>query len=171
MSLDSLFAMTTFVIPFKLLGKTRLGDDDVARAMFRDVEAVCSTLGLVVLTDAPGGQGGAVAAALEGVAEGPVVIVNADVPCVTGDELRRLVDAAPAIVAARDGTTNAISLPHPRGFTPRYGHGSAKRFQEDLGAQVLDLPGLVDDVDTWDDLLRVADRVGPQTRRAMKARV
>ena len=139
--------------------------------MCRDVIAACGRLGDVVVADGPGGQGDAVAAALAHIPEGPVAIVNADVPCVAVAELEQLLAAAPAIVAARDGTTNAIALRNPDDFRPLYGRGSAKRFERALGAERLDLTGLVDDVDTWDDLLRVADRVGPHTRSALEVRV
>ncbi len=139
--------------------------------MCRDVIAACRALGDVSVADAPGGQGKAVVAGLETVHETPVAIVNADLPCVTTAELEVLVAAAPAIVPARDGTTNAIALADPSHFRPLYGRKSARRFERALGARTLDLPGLVDDVDTWDDLRRVADRVGPFTRRALKARV
>jgi 2-phospho-L-lactate guanylyltransferase (CobY/MobA/RfbA family) len=163
--------MPVFVVPYKPFGKTRLGDPELAEAMRRDVVAVCGRLGDVVVADAPGGQGGAVAAALAQIAEGPVAIVNADVPCVTVGELKELVAAAPAIVAARDGTTNAIALRDPDDFQLLYGRGSADRFEGALGAARLDLAGLGDDVDTWDDLMRVADRVGPHTRSALAVRV
>jgi len=133
--------------------------------MLDDVLAACSSLGPTIVADAPGGQGGAVETALATI-HGPVVIVNADVPCVTTDELQQLLAATPALVAAHDGTTNALALRHARDFRPLYGPGSAARF----GLSSLELPGLQDDVDTWDDLLRVADRVGPNTRRVMKVR-
>jgi 2-phospho-L-lactate guanylyltransferase (CobY/MobA/RfbA family) len=158
--------MPTFIVPFKREGKTRLGDPALAWAMYLDVKAACSPLGDVVLCDAPVGQGEAVAAALLGV-EGPVAIVNADVPSVTTTELEQLVAAAPALVAAADGTTNALALEDARNFRPFYGPGSAARF----GLPSLDLPGLRDDVDTWDDLQRIAERVGPNTRRALEVRV
>jgi 2-phospho-L-lactate guanylyltransferase (CobY/MobA/RfbA family) len=158
--------MPTFVIPFKRDGKTRLGDPEVAWAMFLDVEAACSPLGQVRLCDAPGGQGAAVAAALRDI-QGPVAVVNADVPCVTTAELEQLLAAAPALVAAHDGTTNALALTDARDFRPLYGPDSAERF----GLRRLDLPGLRDDVDTWDDLQRIADRVGPNTRHALAVRV
>jgi 2-phospho-L-lactate guanylyltransferase (CobY/MobA/RfbA family) len=163
--------MPVFVVPYKPFGKTRLGDPELAEAMCRDVVAVCGRLGDVVVADAPGGQGGAVAAALAQIPEGTVAIVNADVPCVTAGELKELVAAAPAIVAARDGTTNAIALRDPDDFRLLYGRGSADRFERALRAARLDLAGLVDDVDTWGDLLRVADRVGPHTRSALEVRV
>jgi 2-phospho-L-lactate guanylyltransferase (CobY/MobA/RfbA family) len=162
--------MPAFVVPYKPLGKTRLGDPELAEAMCRDVVAACRSLGDVNVADTPGGQAAAVAAGLEQIRKGPVAIVNADVPCVTTDELEELLASAPAIVAARDGTTNAIALEGPRDFRPLYGLGSARRFQRALGAQRLGLPGLVEDVDTWDDLMRVADRVGRHTRRALKVR-
>lgn len=157
--------MPTFVVPFKPEGKTRLGDPELAWAMFLDVKAACSPLGEVRLCDAPGGQAAAVAAVLVTV-HGPVAVVNGDVPCATTDELEELLESAPALVAAYDGTTNALALEDARDFRPRYGPGSAARF----GLRRLDLPGLRDDVDTWDDLVRIADRVGPNTRRALQVR-
>jgi 2-phospho-L-lactate guanylyltransferase (CobY/MobA/RfbA family) len=158
--------MSTFLVPFKRDGKTRLGDPALAWAMYLDVAAACAPLGEVVLCDAPGGQGEAVAAALAAL-EGPVAVVNADVPAATTAELEQLLAAAPALVAAADGTTNALALADARSFRPLYGPGSAARF----GLPALDLPGLRDDVDTWDDLLRIADRVGANTRRALEVRV
>ena len=161
--------MPTFVVPYRLNGKSRLGDPEIARAMLEDVCAACAPLGEVRVCDAPGGQGQALAAFLEDVS-GPVVIVNADVPCIRTDELETLVAAAPALVAAPDGTTNALSLTDARDFVPLYGADSAARYGSTLKARALDLAGLRDDVDTWDDLVRVGDRVGPSTRRQLKAR-
>jgi 2-phospho-L-lactate guanylyltransferase (CobY/MobA/RfbA family) len=156
--------MATFVIPFRINGKTRLGDGKLARAMLADVQAAA---GEALVVDAPGGQGAALAEALQGV-EGPVTIVNSDVPCVTPAELEELAAAAPALVAAEDGTTNALALRDARDFEPLYGEGSAARFQQQLGARRLELPGLRDDVDTWDDLERVRGRVGEHTRAYLR---
>jgi len=155
--------MATFVVPFKPDGKTRLGDPEMAWAMLLDVRSACEQVGEVRVCDAPGGQGAAVAATLVSL-EGPVAIVNADVPCVTAYELQDLLRAAPALVAARDGTTNALALADAREFQPLYGPGSAARF----GLKRLDLPGLREDVDTWEDLLRLAPHLGPNTRRALR---
>ena len=152
--------MATFVIPFHVNGKTRLGDRELAQAMLADVQDAARD---ALVVDRPGGQGDALAAALAEI-EGPVTIVNSDLPCVTAAELEQLTASAPAIVSARDGTTNAISLRDAGDFEPLYGAGSASRFEELLGARRLDLPGLRDDVDTWDDLERVRDRVGANTR-------
>jgi len=156
--------LATFVIPFRPDGKTRLGDPEIALAMFLDVRAVCEKVGEVVVSDAPGGQGAAVASTLRKLT-GPVAIVNADLPCVTTYELHALLAAAPALVAARDGTTNAIALGHAGDFRPLYGAGSADRF----GLRRLDLVGLREDVDTWDDLMRLAPHVGANTRIALDA--
>jgi 2-phospho-L-lactate guanylyltransferase (CobY/MobA/RfbA family) len=152
--------MATFVIPFHVNGKTRLGDRELAQAMLADVQDAAQD---ALVVDRPGGQGDALAAALAEI-EGPVTIVNSDLPCVTAAELEQLTAAAPAIVASDDGTTNALALRDARDFEPLYGAGSASRFEERLGARRLDLAGLRDDVDTWDDLERVRDRVGANTR-------
>ena len=74
--------MPTFVVPFRPDGKTRLGDPELAHAMLLDVTAACEQVGDVLICDAPGGQGAAVDALLATL-EGPVAIVNSDVPCVT----------------------------------------------------------------------------------------
>src|SRR5919199_1627330 len=144
--------MATFVIPFRANGKTRLGDARLARAMLADVQEAASDAIVV------GGQGEALAAALAEL-RGAVTIVNGDVPCVTAEELAQLTAAAPALVAAGDGTTNALALRDARDFEPLYGAGSAARFEARLGAKRLELPGLRDDVDTWSDLERVRERV------------
>ena len=157
--------MAAYVIPYRIGGKTRLGDPKLALAMLSDVtDAVNEIADEALVVDGPGGQGHAVAGALATL-RGPVTIVNADLPCVRSSELEQLTASAPAIVAARDGTTNAISLRDAGDFEPLYGHGSAARFAAQLGATRLALPGLRDDVDTWDDLERVRDRVGKSTRR------
>ena len=133
--------------------------------MFMDVRAACEQVGDVIVCDAPGGQGLAVAATLAGLG-GPVAIVNADLPCVTPYELIELVQATPALVSARDGTTNALALSDAGDFQPLYGPGSAARF----GLRRLDLRGLREDVDTREDLLRLAPYVGSNTRSAMLVR-
>jgi 2-phospho-L-lactate guanylyltransferase (CobY/MobA/RfbA family) len=157
--------VATFVIPYRVGGKTRLGDPQLALAMLSDVtDAVHEVVGEALLVDGPGGQGAAVADALAAL-QGAVTIVNADLPCVTSAELEELSAAAPALVAAADGTTNALALRAGSDFEPLYGAGSAARFEERLAAVRLDLPGLRDDVDTWEDLDRVRDRVGKHTRR------
>jgi 2-phospho-L-lactate guanylyltransferase (CobY/MobA/RfbA family) len=161
--------MPTIVIPFRPGAKSRLPEElraTVAEAMFRDVEAACAEVGQVVVAGRPGGQGGAVVEALRGL-EGPVAVVNADLPCATRADIAALLAAAPALVAAPDGTTNALALTTAADFRPLYGPGSAARF----GLPRLELPNLADDVDTLADLERLADRVGPHTRAALRAPV
>ena len=137
--------------------------------MLEDVVSAALAVGPVVVANGGGGQGAAVAAAL-GDVEGAVLVVNADVPCATSEDLRALVAATPpggtAIVAAPDGTTNALSLASAALFEPLYGPGSAARFVE-RGAVPVELPNLAADVDTPEDLTRLRGRVGPRTRAAI----
>ena len=135
--------------------------------MLRDVLAACEPFGDVVVADAPGGQGEAVAQTLRG-RVGPVAVVNSDLPCATSDEIAELLARAPALVAARDGTTNALSLRDAGAFRPLYGPGSAARFERELGATRLDLPGLAADVDVSRDLVPVQGRLGRHTRAALE---
>lgn len=163
--------MATFVIPYRAGGKTRLGDPGLAEAMLADViDAVRAIATDPVVVDAPGGQGRAVAGALAQL-RGPVTIVNSDLPCVTGAELEELSEAAPALVAGADGTTNALSLRDASDFEPLYGAGSAARYEARTAAIRLDLPGIRDDVDTWGDLERVRARLGRHTRLYLNALV
>ena len=187
------------VIPFRSAGKSRLPEDlrrEVSLAMLGDVVEAAASLGEVrVVTDDPGGrlvasdlgarlvddpgggQGVAVASALEG-ATGLCLVVNADLPRVRPSDLNAL--AVPALlgklalVGAPDGTTNALGLPRPDVFAPLYGEGSAAKFGAHataLGLEVeeLALANLVDDVDTLDDLERVGGRLGSRTAELLEA--
>ena len=168
--------MTTVVVPHRARsGKRRLAlegglREAVVEAMLRDVLAACREVGTPVVADGPETQGEAVARALAA-AEGPVLVVNSDLPCATPDDLRTLLAAAPdgglALVEARDGTTNALALADARLFRPVYGPGSADRFRALAPARTLPLPNLADDVDTLDDLRRLAPRLGAHTRAAV----
>src|SRR5439155_3086812 len=95
------------------------------------------------------GQGAAVASALR---PGRALVVNADLPAATPDDLLRLDRAIPegglALVAAADGTTNALGLSSSELFAPVYGPGSAARFRALAASTALALPNLVHDVDT-----------------------
>src|SRR5687767_11448392 len=192
--------MAAIVVPFRGAGgKQRLAslpDDErkaLALAMLADVLAACRSVGTTVVVtpdeeaarvageheaavveDPGSGQGAAVAAALRGVV-GPVLVVNADVPCVVPQDLRSLEAATPehgiAYVAASDGTTNALGLSEPTLFAPLYGPGSAERFRvhaHTIGADVVpaSIPNLSDDVDSIADLDRLELRVGPRTLAA-----
>ena len=143
--------------------------------MFEDVLAACAEVGETIVADADGGQAEAVQQKLAGL-DGVVAIVNADLPCVTSEDVRALLDALPedgiAVAPAADGTTNALALADPALFAPLYGPGSADEFRShasQLGVPsvVVERPNLADDVDTLADLERVTDRVGPRTRGAL----
>jgi 2-phospho-L-lactate guanylyltransferase (CobY/MobA/RfbA family) len=158
--------VATYVVPYRKGGKTRLGDPHLADAMMLDVVDACNAAGAdtVQVVGEGGGQGPAVAAALARLS-GPVTVINADLPCATAAELAELTAAAPALVAAADGTTNALALRDAADFVPLYGPGSAERYERALGARRLELEGLTNDVDTTDDLERARNRVGRHTRR------
>jgi 2-phospho-L-lactate guanylyltransferase len=191
--------MTVVVVPFRE-GKSRLSPvrhvrRSLSLAMLGDVLAACAQVGDVVVVtgdedaaalaaelgaetvgDPGGGQGAAVAAALAGRSPGAALVVNADVPCVVPHDLRSLLAATPlsgvALVEARDGTTNALSLPAPVAFAPLYGPGSAARFLQHartLGLEALSvvIPNIAEDVDTLADLDRLQLRVGPRTQAAL----
>jgi 2-phospho-L-lactate guanylyltransferase len=190
--------MATIVVPFRGSDpKQRLAVDDPARralaaAMLADVVAAASVVGDVLVV-APGGatvpprvrlvddprrgQGAAVQAGLAaGSATGapaPYLVVNADLPCAGPRDLLALAGAVPddglALVGATDGTTNALAFSDPSLFEPLYGPGSADRFAALGPSTLLDAPNLVDDVDTLDDLARLADRVGEHTRRVLRS--
>jgi 2-phospho-L-lactate guanylyltransferase (CobY/MobA/RfbA family) len=114
-----------------------------------------------------------VQAALGGLEPGATLIANADLPCAVPHDFRSLLAATPAggiaLVAARDGTTNALSISAPSLFAPLYGPDSAHRFAchaRGLGLEAVSvaLPNLADDVDTLDDLRRLQLRLGPRTQ-------
>ena len=141
-----------------------------------DARALADELGAEIVDDPGEGQGRAVAAALEHVGGGTVMIVNADLPCVVPHDLRTLAGAADlgalGLVEAEDGTTNALALPRASLFAPLYGARSAERFRthaeaEGVTAVGAAIPNLCDDVDTLEDLARVGFRAGPRTQAAI----
>jgi 2-phospho-L-lactate/phosphoenolpyruvate guanylyltransferase len=198
--------VATIVVPFRgASDKRRLAParpearSQLAVAMLTDVLAACTPVGrtlLVTSADAeaahalaasfgvevvadPGrGQGNAVSAALMRAGEGPVLVVNADLPCATSRDLLALLGAMPAggmaVVRAADGTTNVLALAAAWLFAPLYGAGSADRFADRarrLGVELseVDLPNLADDVDALADLDHLESRVGPWTGGALLA--
>lgn len=82
-----------------------------------------------------------------------VVVVAADLPEITSEALVELLEAARplALVAAADGTTNAVAARPPATFTPSYGPGSAARH----GGVHVRIAALERDLDTTADLQRV----------------
>lgn len=189
--------MTTVVVPFAgSEGKTRLDAprrvrQEISLAMLSDVLAAATVIGRTVVVtgdaeggtvasgagaeavaDPGGGQGAAVEAALADISAGPVLVVNADLPCAVPEDLRSLLAAIPshglALVEALDGTTNALGLSEPRLFAPLYGQDSATRFRElPLETVTVDVPNLAEDVDTLADLERLQRRCGPRTQAVL----
>ena len=131
--------------------------------MFLDVRAACEQVGDVIVCDAPGGQGAAVAATLARL-EGPVAIVNADLPCVTPYELHRARRGGARARRRPDGTTNALALADARDFRPLYGPGSADALRP---AAARSAPACARTSTRAEDLVRLAPYVGPNTRSAM----
>ena len=187
--------MPTVVVPFRgTEGKSRLARlplearAALAEAMLADVLAACDALGPVyvvtpaapnvaatIVADHGTGQAAAVRAGLDAAvaagAPAPYLVVNADLPCVTARDFLALAGSIPhgglALVAATDGTTNALGLAAAELFAPLYGPGSASRFAALAPARTLDAPNLIDDVDTVEDLERLRARVGPHTRKVL----
>src|SRR5580765_5474780 len=177
--------MPTVVVPYRgETAKQRLAPAPqevrtrIAEAMLDDVLEAALAVGEVVVAGEAGGQGPAVEVALRTLDAGPVLVVNADLPCVQARDLLTLLGAMPAdglaLVRAADGTTNALALASPHLFAPLYGQDSAERFlarAERLGvpAVLAAIPNLADDVDTLDDLERLEDRLGSRTAAALDA--
>src|SRR2546421_2184034 len=195
--------MAAILVPFRgAEGKRRLAPAKpearvaLGLAMLADVLAACAAVDptTVVTNDDAGwrvaaelevdhlagvplGQGAAVEAALAQLApDGPLLVVNADLPCLQPDDLRALLEAIPdggiALAPAADGTTNALALAEAGLFRPLYGAGSAERFlahAREIGVAVatVDHPNLADDVDTLEDLRRHERRAGPRTQMAL----
>ena len=120
------------------------------------------------------GQGAAVRAGLDAAiaagAPGPYLVVNADLPCATPRDLLALAGAVPedglALVAAADGTTNALGLrrrePVRAALRPRQ-RRAVRGARRRRGSSTRRIS--IDDVDTLDDLAP-ARLTGRPARRA-----
>src|SRR5262249_26188536 len=102
--------------------------------------------------------------------------VPGDVPCVTADEMRQLVDGvregAPVFVPSRSGLgTNGVALAPPDAMALTFGEPSFARHLETARARgftpkVLTLPGLGLDIDAPEDLTALlAELSATETRR------
>src|SRR4029453_1685051 len=166
--------MPTVVVPFRPeTAKRRLAPAPnearaaLAQAMLQDVLAAAEAVGGGIRADQGGGKGPPPAAARRHVERVPILVVNADLPCVKARDLLTLLGALPegglALVPAADGTTNALALSAPHLFAPLYGPNSAERFlaraeRLDVPAAFAAIPNLADDVDTLSDLERIEVR-------------
>jgi 2-phospho-L-lactate guanylyltransferase len=146
-----------------MLGDVVAAAVEVGRVVVVTDDASVVPAGCEVVADPAQGLSAAVAAGLAW-ADGHALVVNADLPCATPAAIRSLAGAGLALVAAADGTTNALSLPDPTLFAPLYGPGSAARFRAHAPFAEVAIPELRDDVDTGEDLERLASHLGPRTR-------
>jgi 2-phospho-L-lactate guanylyltransferase len=105
----------------------------------------------------------ALAAAMREVVSEPIAaVVSADLPRVTGEDIRALVAATPdrgmAIARALDGGTNAVSMRPAGAILTHFGEPQSAAVHAQataaagLAARILDIPGLAFDVDTPADL-------------------
>jgi 2-phospho-L-lactate guanylyltransferase len=130
--------------------------------MWRRAEAI----GCRVVEEPAAGEGlnAALAVAAEGVGDGGLLVVAADLPLATAAGLGRVLEAAAlapvVVVPSHDGDgTNVLAWREPSSFQPRFGPGSAARHLAVPGAVRVDDPDLAMDVDTVEDLRLVAGRV------------
>jgi 2-phospho-L-lactate guanylyltransferase len=180
--------VATVVVPFRGSDPKRrlepISDGDrvrIAEAMLEDVLDAARAVGRVFVValdeqalpddvdrvaDPRHGQGAAVRAA-------PYLVVNADLPCATARDLLTLAGAIPeeglALAPAADGTTNALGFADENLFSPLYGPGSAERYAALGPSRLVEAPNLIDDVDTIDDLHRLASRLGAHTACVLAA--
>jgi len=154
------------------VGDTIVATEDAA------AEELAVELGVASFHDPGAGQGAAVAEALRSLDGGPVLVVNADVPCARPRDLLTLLGAIPpggiALVRAADGTTNALALATPGLYAPLYGPRSERRLREHaarigVASALADIPNLAEDVDTLADLERLGARVGRRTQDALRS--
>lgn len=112
-------------------------------------------------------------------ATGAALILPADLPRATADDVARVLAALAAaevvLVPAHDGGTGALGLRPPRAIAPAFGPGSAAAHREAARAaarrlEELDCPSLAFDVDTPTDLDRDIASLGPATRDFLAAR-
>ena len=188
---------TIAVLPVKSFdrAKSRLDGIDrasLAAAMVADVlEALAQVeeLDVIVVSSEPsidadvpdpaetGHNGAALLGIREAVSRGAerVLLVPGDCPALDPAEVRELLatDEPVAIVPDRHGTgTNALLLTPPDAFVPSFGPGSFARHRALAGptARVAELPSLMHDVDTLEDLRSLATlRSGAARTRALAA--
>jgi 2-phospho-L-lactate guanylyltransferase len=155
-----------------------------------EAEAIVRGDAVALLRDEPGsGQSAAAAIGVRHACAGGferVLLIPGDTPLVMPDEIDSLLASAraqrlgAAIVPDRHGEgTNALVLAPPDALEPSFGPGSLERHLEaarsaELSHDMLELPSLMHDVDTADDLTDLAGLlegsrgVAPRTRGALR---
>jgi 2-phospho-L-lactate guanylyltransferase len=133
-------------------------------------------MGCRVVEEPPGAGdlNAALASAAKAAGDGSLLVVAADLPLASAAGLERVLAAAGAPVAvvpsADGGGTNVLAWRDPASFAPSFGPDSAARHLAVPGAVRVDDPGLSLDVDTVDDLRRVAGRLDPSSVTARRLR-
>jgi 2-phospho-L-lactate/phosphoenolpyruvate guanylyltransferase len=136
-----------------------VGGDDVVRQSV-------TGLGVRWVKEEGEGLNGALSAAMgHAFADGAsaVIILPADLPMITADEVRRVIAAsdgltqAVGVAATRDGGTNALLIPARYAIQPAYGVDSFARHRGLIDAagatlQTIDAPGIAFDLDTAEEL-------------------
>jgi 2-phospho-L-lactate/phosphoenolpyruvate guanylyltransferase len=140
----------------------------------REVWRRAEAMGCRVVEEPPGAGdlNAALSSAAASLGDGPpLLVVAADLPLASGAGLERVL-AAPAPVAvvpsADGGGTNVLAWRDPASFAPSFGPGSAARHLAVPGAVRVDDPDLSLDVDTVEDLRRVAGRLDPSSVTARR---
>jgi 2-phospho-L-lactate/phosphoenolpyruvate guanylyltransferase len=140
----------------------------------REVWRRADAMGCRVVEEPPGAGdlNGALAAAADVGDGSPLLVVAADLPLASAAGLERVLAAAGApvaVVPSHDGGgTNVLAWRDPASFAPSFGPDSAARHLAVPGAVRVDEPGLALDVDTFDDLRRVAGRLDPSSVTARR---
>ena len=164
----SLAAWRTFVIPYRdrrqVPARRRR---ELALAMLADVtDAVNELAGRGARRRRPGRARARPSPLLWQGFSGPVTIVNSDLPCATGAEIEELLPLpAGDRSSPRTGRRTHLRCATSPTSSRSTGRAARRASSEHLAAVQLE-PARTsrDDVDTWDDLERVRDRVGKNTR-------
>lgn len=110
---------------------------------------------------------------------GAALLVPGDCPLIDPEEIDVLVDHCAAnaldvaVVPDRMGTgTNALLLTPPNAISPAFGPGSRERHLDagrsaNRSVAVTEVPTLALDIDTFDDLLELAERIGTSDHDAV----
>lgn len=155
-----------------LSSEARIGLSEILFRHLLDVLDRCPNVGRVVvlsqnrpngwpglwIADRGGGLNSEVGSAAQALGEEDLLVIHADLPAVSADDVAALIVAARdgvAIAPDRHGTgTNAIALADASGFPFAFGAGSFRRHRELTGgrARIVDRPGLAIDIDTPADI-------------------
>lgn len=141
--------------------------------------SAATALGVDVLLDPPGDHGlnAALTAATKRIRASSSLVVPADLPLLSADDVTTLVGTAGEVVVAatKDGGTGGLLRRPAWVIDPMFGGRSAARHlmaarQAGFSAERVDIDGFTADVDDADDLQDVSGHpaLGPVTRRVLR---